>query len=192
MPILAGVELASHEFGHFATSFLPKTAYFMAGSVFQILMPLGLAAVFLVQTRDLLGVSICLAWAAASCASVALYIADAPHLQLALIGGEHDWAFILGPEGFNALGRSDEIAGFIRGLGILFLIAGFAAAIAGPWWVRRRDERYARDLALAALPAPSATSAVATQERPDGWAVVPPWEAPGDDQSPPPGGKPER
>ena len=193
MPILSGVQLASHEFGHFATTFLPQVLSFMGGSLFEIIMPLGLAAVFLWQTRDLLGVSVCLAWAAASCASVATYIADAPFQQLALIGGEHDWAFILSPEGLDAMGSADAIAAFVRGLGVVFLLAGFAAALAGPWWVRRRDARDARERALAATPAPlPATSAVSIPQapNPEGWAVVPPWES-GSPQEPEAGGKPE-
>ncbi len=36
---------------------------------------------------------------------VSIYIADAPFQRLPLIGGSHDWAYLLGPAAFGNRGR---------------------------------------------------------------------------------------
>lgn len=101
VPLLGAADLGFHELGHLVAyvldAFLPwpqvRTA--AAGSAFQIGVPLGLAAYFLLGRRDRVGGAVCLAWAATSVADVAAYVRDAPTQQLELLGGEHDWATIL-------------------------------------------------------------------------------------------------
>ena len=73
-------------------------------------MPWALAGYFLAVRRDVLGGTLCLAWAGTSAHNASVYIADAPYEALPLIGGSHDWAFLLGPQSFDVLHRATDIA----------------------------------------------------------------------------------
>src|SRR5262249_3847651 len=106
VPFLWYVDLGFHELGHMLTMWAPRLIYFAMGSVAQVAVPLGLAAYFLGIRRDRVGGGLCMAWAGTSAANVAVYVADAPYQQLPLIGGIHDWAYILGPQHLNKLGAA--------------------------------------------------------------------------------------
>ena len=51
---------------------------------------------------------------------------------LPLLGGYHDWAFVLGPEGFDALGAAGGIAAVVSGAGLLMVVAAVAGCLAAP------------------------------------------------------------
>jgi hypothetical protein len=139
VPLLGLADLGFHELGHLLTYSLPDPATAMAGSAMQVLVPLTLAAYFLLRAhRDLLATGLCLAWAGSAAADVAVYVADAPYEALPLIGGHHDWAFILGRLG--ALDAAGGIAAWIRGAGGLLVLAGLAACLAGGLVRHRKDE----------------------------------------------------
>mgnify|MGYP001446217533 CR=1 FL=1 len=123
VPLLSAVDLALHEFGHVAAFWLPELATAMAGSVVQVLVPLAIAAYFGIHL-DALGAGLCLAWAGVSAGEVAVYVADAPTEALQLIGGRHDWAFALGPEGLDRLDQAGSIAAVVRGTGLALVVAG--------------------------------------------------------------------
>src|SRR5918996_4720976 len=73
VPLLGLVDLGFHELGHLLTYPLSDLATATAGSAIQVLVPLGLAVYFTVrEERDLLGAGLCLAWAGASAADVAV------------------------------------------------------------------------------------------------------------------------
>jgi hypothetical protein len=76
---------------------------------------------------------VCLAWAATSAQNAGVYIADAPFQRLQLIGGEHDWAFVLGPEHLNMLDKAHLIAAVVHGAGVAMLLAGVALCASGPF-----------------------------------------------------------
>ena len=124
VPLLSLVDLGFHELGHMLMMWAPRLVYFAAGSANQILVPLGLAAYFFVIRRDAVGGGLCLAWAGTSAQNVSVYIADAPYQLLPLIGGLHDWAFILGPAHLNMLGSAHAIAGAVKVFGLLCLLGG--------------------------------------------------------------------
>ena len=136
IPLLSLVDLGFHELGHLVTVWLPEVLYFAAGSAAQIAVPLGLAVYFLVR-RDHFAGALCLAWGATSAKDVAVYIADAPTQLLPLIGGEHDWAVILGPEHLHALDEAGAIALAVRSFGLALLFAAFAICA---WHVVMDDE----------------------------------------------------
>jgi hypothetical protein len=50
-----------------------------------------------------------------------------------LIGGQHDWAFILGPAHLDLLASAHTIAGAVKAFGLLCLLAGFAACCWTAW-----------------------------------------------------------
>ncbi|HEX9411529.1 MAG TPA: hypothetical protein VF986_07535 [Actinomycetota bacterium] len=154
VPLLSLVDLGFHELGHLVTRPLPEVIMIAAGSFAQIAVPVGLAAYFLLRRKDRLGGALCLAWAATSAKDVAAYVADAPSQRLQLIGGEHDWAAILGPDHFNALDRAELIAAAVRWFGIALLFAALAICV----WTIVLDD------------APMATADRGGRTAGDGWA----------------------
>jgi len=131
VPLLGPVDLGFHELGHLVTYPLPDVVTAAMGSITQVLVPVGLALYFLLLRADLVGAGVCFAWAATSAQDASVYIADAPFERLPLIGGEHDWAFVLGPQHLNALGSAHTIAAAVKGIGFVLLIAGLACCADG-------------------------------------------------------------
>lgn len=120
VPLLSLADLGFHELGHLVAAPLPDLATALAGSMAQIGVPAGLAAYFLLRQRDLLAAGLCLAWAGTSARNVAIYIADAPHQALPLLGGQHDWAHILA----DNLGAAPAVAGSVTFLAWTLALGG--------------------------------------------------------------------
>lgn len=133
VPLLGGVDLGFHELGHMLTYIFPDIISALMGSVFQVAIPLGLAAYFGLRRRDLLAAGLCLAWAGTSAVDVSVYIADAPFQRLPLIGGSHDWAYLLGPAAFDNMGGAASIAGNVKAVGAFLILAGIALCFRGPF-----------------------------------------------------------
>jgi hypothetical protein len=148
VPVLHLVDLGVHELGHLLTYVFPDLVTAVAGSAFQVLVPVGLAVVFWLGVRDRMAAGLCLAWAGTSAQQVAVYVADAPYQRLPLIGGEHDWAFILGRLGL--LDRAEGVATAVRGLGVVLVLAGMTACL---WGLARANRT-----ALARGPTPEPAS----------------------------------
>ncbi len=132
IPLLAFVNLGFHELGHlvcYLVAFVGPVVTAAAGSVMQCLVPVGLAVYFVAWRRDRLAGAACLAWAATNFQEASVYIADAPFEELQLIGGEHDWAAVLGPEHLNRLHDAGSIASTVRGTGIVVLLVAVALCI---------------------------------------------------------------
>ena len=130
VPVLDWFDLGIHEVGHLVAAFMPRMVMFIAGSFAQVALPLGLAWYFGAFRKDAAGGGFCLAWAGTSMWDVSVYIADAPIQALPLVGGgQHDWAYLLGPQGWNVMHLSDEIAGFIEFTGGMLAVAGVAIAL---------------------------------------------------------------
>ncbi len=130
VPFLSGVDLGVHEFGHLVTGWLPEVLTAVAGSVFQVVAPVGLAAYFGLVRRERRTAGVLLAWAGTSMWAVARYVADAPHEELPLFGGDiHDWAFLLGPEHCDCLSRAAPLAGVLRTAAVLLVATGLAVAL---------------------------------------------------------------
>jgi hypothetical protein len=126
VPLLGLVDLGFHELGHMLTMWAPRLIYFAAGSCNQVAVPVGLAGYFLWLQRDAVAGGLCLAWAGTSAQNVAVYIADAPYERLPLIGGMHDWAYILGPEQLNHLGWAAPLGTAVKVFGLLMVLSGLA------------------------------------------------------------------
>ena len=129
VPLLTYVNLGLHEFGHFLTYAFSDLATALAGSVAQVAVPAAFAAYFFLFRDDWMAAGLCLAWGATSALEVAIYVADAPVQQLVLIGGSHDWAFILGPSGYDAMANAGSIADTIRDLATIAIVAGLALCV---------------------------------------------------------------
>lgn len=140
VPLLGLVDLGFHELGHLLTYPFPDVITAAMGSVAQVAVPLGLAAYFAFARRDLVASGLCLAWTATSARDVGVYVADAPYERLQLIGGEHDWAFVLGPEHLDALDAAGTIAAIIKVAAALTLLAGVALCL---WRLVRERQKTA-------------------------------------------------
>jgi len=138
VPLLWMVDLGFHELGHLLTRWLPEVVMAMMGSINQVAVPIGIAVYFLWVRRDLLAGALCLAWASTSAQNASVYVADAPYQRLQLIGGFHDWAFVLGPGHFDMLNRAALIAGVVEGFGILLWLTAVGLCVAGILGVGRR------------------------------------------------------
>lgn len=131
VPLLGWIDLAIHESGHVATYAFPDLITAMAGSIAQVALPLAIACHFLWR-RELVSGMLCLAWAGTAARDASVYIGDAPHERLELIGGMHDWAFALGPEGLDALDRAGAVAAAVHGAGLAMAVAAVAGCLARP------------------------------------------------------------
>jgi len=130
VPLLWGVDLGIHEFGHMVTFWAPWRVTAAAGSVFQVTVPFALGCYFLFARRQLLSAALCLAWAGTSARNVAAYIADAPYQQLSLWGGPgvmHDWAQLLAG---RAMQHADAFAGTVEVSAWLLIATALCLALA--------------------------------------------------------------
>jgi len=139
IPGLTYVNLGLHEFGHMLTYANSELTNALAGSIAQVAIPLLVAAYFFFRRGDWVAAGVCLAWAATSALEVAIYVADAPTQKLDLIGDQHDWAFILGPEGYNAMDKSQSLAHTIRDGASVGALVGLVVCLAAPLRGRRRQ-----------------------------------------------------
>ena len=144
IPVLTYVNLGIHELGHMLTYSAADLFNALMGSIAQVVVPLLIALYFFFRRDDWVGAAVCLAWAATSALEVALYVADAPTQQLDLIGDKHDWAFILGPDGYDAMEKSASLAKTIRDGASVAMVVGFTLCLAAPLkgsrWRRQPEE----------------------------------------------------
>ncbi len=125
--------LIFHEAGHVVLGIFGRFIGALGGSLFQVAVPLAIAAAFLRQ-RDQFGASVGIWWAGQNILDLAPYIADARSLQLALLGGRtgaevegHDWEYILGELGWLHLDRTLGAAAHRVGLLIMCMALAWGA-----------------------------------------------------------------
>ena len=126
--LLDDVNLAIHEAGHVFFQPLGDPMVVLGGSLLQVLVPLAFVAYFVVR-RDFFAASVVLAWAGASLANVAMYVADARAQELPLLGGEnvvHDWWYLLIE--WDLLEKDVAIARWIRMTGALSFVGAVTGA----------------------------------------------------------------
>lgn len=138
--IFAGITFGSHEFGHLLFAFFGEFMTVAGGSLNQLLIPIG-AAALLWHYRDYFGIAVAGTWLGSSLLDLARYIGDARAQELDLVGfGEdpqHDWWYLLSQ--FNATASDTRIAAITRGIGILVLLCsmGFGVWVCLQMAVRR-------------------------------------------------------
>ena len=119
LAILDGANLIFHEAGHVLFSPLGDFMQYLGGSLMQVLIPATCAAYFwLHQQRASSAVT--LFWAGESATNVAIYVADARRMELPLIGGDHDWNYLLGR--LNLLNQAESLGRFVFVLGVLTIL----------------------------------------------------------------------
>jgi hypothetical protein len=127
MSFMHNILLPIHEAGH--VLFMPFGEFMtiLGGSLFQLLLPMGIAIAFIVKQRDNFGAAIGLWWTSVSLVDLSPYIYDALHPQLILLGGHtgedgpHDWIYLL-----SSLGQLHHAQGwgaFAHACGGIFMLA---------------------------------------------------------------------
>ncbi|MRR12375.1 hypothetical protein EG835_07910, partial [bacterium] len=131
IPVVADASYGFHEFGHLMTWFLPEVYRAMMGSLFQVLIPFGLAAYFLLFQRDLLAVALMLGWTGLSAHETSAYIADAAAqtIKISPYHVAHDWALALTELG--RLGAADELAWIVQAFALLCVLVAMGVAALG-------------------------------------------------------------
>lgn len=116
--------LAFHEFGHIFFRPFGRFMTILGGSLFQVLMPLGLMLVFMIKQRDNFAASIMLWWSGQNFIDVSPYIDDAQYRMLPLVGGggeeSHDWGNLLTM--MNALEKTHKVAHASFNIGAVLII----------------------------------------------------------------------
>lgn len=134
-----GADLIFHEAGHTIFSFFGTFIHVLAGSGFQILLPLCIALYFFYQKQYISG-SLCLLWVGQNFLNVSVYAGDAIRMELDLLGGDsviHDWNYLL--ESTGLLSYAPRIASIFHSLGILFIITGTTLSLYYSWIAGERN-----------------------------------------------------
>lgn len=117
--------LPFHEFGHVLFSPFGRFMAILGGSLFQVLMPLGLMAAFIWKQRETYGAMVMLWWSGQSMIDLSPYIADAVDRNLPLVGGggedSHDWGNLLTMT--NMLAHTQGLARLAFCIGVLLMLA---------------------------------------------------------------------
>lgn len=123
--VLDTVNLFIHEAGHFFFKIFGQWVHIVAGSFFQVFLPLALCAFTLRQTPQFAAYPGF--WVGESLVNVSVYIKDAPHRQLRLIarGLIHDWNWLLS----DNLDAAEPLGEAVYVLGILICVASLGWGI---------------------------------------------------------------
>ena len=133
----SGIIFGAHEFGHLFWSFLGEWWGIAGGSLTQLLIPLGAAAVVM-RSKDWFGLAICGLFMATSLAELSWYVADARTEMLDLVsfsaeGAIHDWNYLLGRAGW--LSYDLVTARALRFLAWVLLIGSTLLSARLFWWM---------------------------------------------------------
>lgn len=140
LAIVDGANLIFHEAGHIFLLPFGEFLHYLGGSLMQVATPAACAVYFwLHQQRTSSAVT--LFWTGESLTNVAIYVADAQRMELPLIGGDHDWNYLL--DRLNLLNQADSLGRFVFVLGIitiLFSLGLLITDLACHWNHARTDE----------------------------------------------------
>jgi hypothetical protein len=117
--ILHSVNLVFHEAGHTIFGLFGQFIGFLGGTLMQLLIPL-LLILYFIRDGQWFASYVMLWWFGENFIDLAPYIGDARAQQIGLIGGEHDFAYLLGRMGWLELDEAFER---------LFLTLGFSIMI---------------------------------------------------------------
>lgn len=130
---LDNVDLPIHEFGHLLFRIFGEFIGIAGGSLFQVLFPAVFVGYFIWQ-RSYYSAAIVLFWVGQTLLNVWVYASDAVVMQLVLTSGFtgsegsfHDWNYML--DRLGLLGSTKTVAGIIRFVGTVTIIAAAAASL---------------------------------------------------------------
>lgn len=120
--------LPLHEGGHFLFMFFGRTLYVLGGSFWQIVFPLLWFIIALRQRSQVFPFA--LFWVGENMMDVSLYVRDAPHRILPLLGGDksgHDWYYLLSQWG--AMDSAGTIADMLYYGGVIVGIGAIGTGV---------------------------------------------------------------
>jgi hypothetical protein len=118
--VVDDANLVFHEAGHPIFGLLGSTVGLYGGTLGQLAIPGGIAAVFWAR-REAVGFAVTGFWFFENFLNISRYMADARAQVLPLVGGgEHDWTNIF--MRWGVLSSDTAIAGFVAGVGWLGMI----------------------------------------------------------------------
>ena len=126
LAVLDGANLIFHEAGHVLFLFFGEFLQILGGSLMQVVIPSTCTVYFwLHEQRSSSAVT--LFWTGESITNVAIYVADARRMELPLIGGDHDWNYLLGRLGL--LNQAESLGRFVFFLGLVTILLALALLI---------------------------------------------------------------
>ena len=125
--ILDGANLIFHEAGHIL--FLPFGEFlqYLGGSLTQVTIP-AICAVYFFLHEQRSALAFTLFWTGESITNVAIYLADARRMELPLIGGDHDWNYLL--DRLNLLSQAENLGRLALTLGVILILGSLGTLIA--------------------------------------------------------------
>jgi hypothetical protein len=115
------INLAFHEAGHLFLLPFGETLHFLGGTIFQLLIPLGLSLHFLLKTSPF-SASACFWWFGQNFLGIAYYMADARELKLPLVGGgENDWNHLFYDWGLLGEDSVRSVSSATHGVGVALM-----------------------------------------------------------------------
>ena len=127
------VDLPIHETGHLIFRLFGEFMGIAGGSLFQVIFPAVFVGYFIWRFQYY-SAAIVLFWVGQSILNVWVYAADAVVMQLVLTSGFtgsegsfHDWNYLLTHTGL--IGSTKMVAGIIRAVGTLVIVAAAASSI---------------------------------------------------------------
>lgn len=120
------LHLPIHEAGHMIFMPFGEFMHFLGGSAFQVLFPAVFTGSFFLR-RDYFAAAITLLWIGDSLIDVSFYVGDAYRQEMPLLGGEHDWAVLLGM--LDMTHHADLLGGLTWWAGALTMLTGFSLAL---------------------------------------------------------------
>jgi hypothetical protein len=118
LTILDGANLIFHEAGHIILLLFGEFLHYLGGSLMQVLIP-ALCAVHFWRRQQRASSAVAIFWTGQSLTNVAIYIADARRMELPLIGGDHDWNYLLSE--LNLLNRDESMGRLVFFIGMLLV-----------------------------------------------------------------------
>lgn len=140
LAIIDGANFVFHEAGHVFFSFLGEFLQYLGGSLMQVAIP-AICTCYFWMRQQRSAYAVTLFWTGESLTHVAIYVADARRMELSLIGGDHDWSYLLGR--LTLLNQADSIGRVVFLLGVLsivFSLVLLATDLVRSWKQARRDE----------------------------------------------------
>ena len=128
------IDLFIHEPGHLIFGLFGEFVQFLGGTLMQIILPLGIAIAFLYKGQKYLS-QIFFFWLGHNFINISVYVDDANKMKLRIIGGAHDWNWILNKVGM--IEYAEEIGYVFVGFAVLSFIAMFFI----PYFLRDYENR---------------------------------------------------
>ena len=127
LTILDGANLIFHEAGHILLLPFGEFLHYLGGSLMQVLIP-AICSIYFWLHQQHSASAVTLFWAGESITNVAIYVADARKMELPLIGGDHDWNYLL--DRLNLLNHAESLGRLVFAVGVITILFSLGLLIA--------------------------------------------------------------